>query len=260
MTVLSDYLNQTVKPNDVFPIARLFLRWPHQTAENINSKLYEFRDEIHAMTWLTLFELKDVYYQPKAVEPDNYKGFLLRLKGIEVPQDFEYAEFTDIFHNIFVLKKDVFSIEQWNRHYCALPAGNKTDLQNAICTEKNLPFLAPRIFTDIFQHCKSSAEVDTATSVEISKKHLWPWLGPIVKDPPEKLPSRSVDDEVGEIADFIQAARTLEQNESDCLARMVNYRYPRVSYPELVHLIEPGIHRTPSAATKLARRWLGFSI
>ena len=259
MTVLSDHLHQTVKPEDVFPIARLFLRWPYQTAENINSKLYEFRDEIHAMTWLTLFELKDVYYQSKAIEPYSCKGFLLRLKGIEVPHNFEYGELTDIFHNIFVLKEEIFSIEQLNRHYCALPSGYKTELQNEICTEKNFSLLAPRIFADIFQYRKQSAETEMATGAEISKKHLWPWLGPIIKDSPEKLSSRSIDDEAEEITDFIQTARTLEQNEPDCLARMVNYRYPRVSYPELVHLIEPEIHRTPSTATKLARRWLGFS-
>lgn len=252
----SDYLYQTVEPKDILPIARLFLRWPYQTAEHINSKLYEFRDASCSRPWLTLFELEDVHYQPEAIEPYNYKGFLLQLKGIIYPKDTQYGDMEDLFHNVFALKEDVFLSEKWNREYCALPAGHKTDLQNEICTEKNLPFLAPRIFTEIFQYHKQSGDTETATAVQISKKYLWPWLGPIIRESPEKFPSRSVGDEAEEIADFIQAARSLEQNDPHCLAKMVKYRYPRVKPSELVSLIEPENPRIPATARKTATRWL----
>lgn len=251
------FMNVTVEPYDILPLAALFLRWPVKTAEKINAQLNSIRDETRLRTRLTLYELVDIYYQDCQTEEVDYKGFILELDALPVPKNMRYCDYIIKFSDLYVLKEDISAIEKLNRKYRGLPACDRDSHKDEICTPKNLHTFAPLIMQRIFSEDGiATGPGKPEDPVEFTKKHLWPWFGPVITNALKGLPGRHAVKNEEEVAAFIQTARMLGQTESSNLAKMVKTRYPTFPHRNMVTLIEPNRYRDTGAAKKAATDWL----
>ncbi len=253
------YNFHTVYPDAVLPLAALFTCWQYRTAENIIRERYTLVEEYGPGYRLALFELKELYYQKNPIEPWNYRGFLLKLEESIPPDDDSIYDYIYKFQNIYVLKEDVFAIEKIKREYCSIPGGNKGAHTHLICNESTLSDLGTAIFLEICLEGLNNALLEKAKAeIKIPKECFWPWLGPVITNvlPRKQGRKSTIDHDLEEVIEFIRIARALGQNDPPCLAKMLNYRYPNVSLPTLVSIIDPDKERTLSTATKMARRWL----
>ncbi|MCD7982735.1 MAG: hypothetical protein LUG19_00595 [Desulfovibrio sp.] len=256
---ITAYMFQTVPSDAVFSLAALFTRWQYRTAKNIITELYTRIDENQIRSKITFFELTDLYYQKEHIEPWNYKGFVFKMEAILLPDEGKVHEHIKKFPNIFVLKEDIFAIEKFKRDYCLIPGGYNPENDFIICNKQTLPSLGPQIFIEICAADQDDEFREKLTrDISFPQQHLWPWLGPVITHVPHRKQGRknTVGHDLEEVTEFIRTARELGQNDPRCLAKMLNYRYPNISLPTMVNIIEPDEQRNPSTATKTARRWL----
>ena len=256
-TELKNYIAKTVEPREVLPLAALFLRWPYKSGEIISKEINTYASDHGVQTRLTIYGVEDIYYQQTPVEPSNYVGFLLRINW-NIYLRANCWDMLENFSNFIVLKQDVLNIEKTNREYCALPVGPNKQFVETICTMKNLSLFIPKMLPKIARHQEQNIPILDEPKV-IPKERIWPWLGPIAPSLPEYEVKRTIPSETEEIELFVKAARELGQNDPKCLARMIKYRYPEVSHPMLVDLIDPAYKGNAAAKRKKGRRWLGLS-
>ncbi|GAB1253669.1 hypothetical protein [Desulfovibrio falkowii] len=255
------YQNIAVHPDELMPIAELMLRWAWNTDDKIKSQLYSPLKGEEFQKKLTLYELKDVLFQQNERSLKEYNGAILTLQAIIVPRNCSYDEYIGKFTDIFVCRQDVVNIEEkfGHRDYCALPPGIASKMMGRedVCTTKNIHVMGPAVFRKIFssKHWQNASD-ETQTVTLLPKTHVWPWLGPINPPLSHEVIRRTVRDDQEEISDFVKAAKELGQRNPYCLAKMVKHRYPEISYPLLVDVIDPDHSRNPKAARQMGRRWL----
>lgn len=250
---------QTVKPEDVLSIAQLFLRWRHDIARKITEKFYiQFLGSEEECP-LRIFRFVEIYYQDTLRDSDNYQGFLLKLEPLILLRCFPYKEMITEFSSFFVLRQDILKVERTNPEYALLPAGGSIKLHGELCTTQNLHMMGPQIFARLFNH--DNTRKPTVEEMVISKRQVWPWLGPVImtrlgRKHPKGQEITRLEEQLTEIACFIKAARQVGQEDPYCLGKMVRHRYPKINNQELVELVAPKPSRNKTGIKKQANRWL----
>jgi hypothetical protein len=249
------YQVKTVTPKEILSLSSLFLRWPYKTKDIIKKEMNTLLKEGYSQTRITIYGLSNIYYQNAPVEQLEYKGFLLKIDFLEFfRSEFNFEDYLNNFANCFVLKQDILAIEKTNREYCALPPNHKK-FKDEICSLKNLQSLIPQILYNIL-NISNKCSFDKIKQLTIPEEQIWPWLGPIAPKITESEVKRTIPEDLEEIQFFIKAARELGQNNPKCLAQMIKYRYPEVSHPTLVDLIDPLHQGNAAAKRQQGRRWL----
>ena len=240
----------TVEPSELFSLGQLMLRWPYNTVQNISTEACDFIREGIGHFSLDLYVLKNLYYQNEPTEFHNYVGFVLHLQPAPT-HNYEYQECVANFSNTFVLKQQVKEIESRARHYTMRSPGHEKTLKGTICTKKNIKSFASQVLHKIFQNLHGEG-----AQPMLSVETVWPWLGPI-EPPLLQNPDRSTVTDDREMKFFVATAIQLGQTEKKCLARMLSYRYPELSYAQLHDIVEPESDRLPANKPQQARRWAG---
>lgn len=246
---MNSYEVLTLKVDQVLSLGQLFLRWPYNTVEKVaretialdlKTKKYE----------LELYRFIDMRYDPG-------EGFflLLAIHGVPSPENFE--TFLELFPNLFVLRQDVEKIEQGKREYTLYPAGKSVFGDDALCTRDNVNTIAPQVLYKCCHYGLENMPAGQIAEHALSSINIWPWLGPV--DPPlspQEL-KRTVAISIAEMRGYVAAAKAVGQQEDEYLARMLKYRYPELTYTELVRAVDGNDKRKGQAITRQARRWLG---
>lgn len=244
-----------MQPSEIMCLAELLLRWPENTLKHIKCQMKTpvERGTLPDMA-LPMYTFDCLYLRDSPTDEDNYEGFLISLNRQLSHQN--GCSIGNLFSNIFFMRKDVIEIEKNNRHYMAFYRGKPANEQGTICTLKNIHIVGAQILYDILE---SRYFIDRITPIygELVEDAIWPWFGPV--DPPlieVTLPmERTLSHKLKrEIEFFIRAARELGQNSLSCLARMIKYNYPQISYPLLVDLLEPDVYRAAASKRKQGRR------
>ena len=255
-----EYMNdRTAKPEELFSMGQLFLRWKYDIAQRILSKFHLATISSPEEHPLRLFEATDYYYQDMPIDPDRYQGFLLKLENLFHLGGYSYSEMLPKFSSLFVLKQDVLHAERLSPEYLALPAGDRTKLHSEICTLENLHIRGPQIFAELFTG--NGTSIPSTADLKMSKNFVWPWLGPVLQSPLEKKELKGQEKEnsseyLEEVASFIKMAKDLGQENPKHLARMVRHHYPKTTNRELVTLVAPKSSKTNDAIDQRIHNWL----
>lgn len=251
-----------VEPDDVIPFASLCLNyWPYETGmrihEYIRHQRYNPERDIISDV-LAIRNLNRVVYQPNG-QP-TYLLCLGNAKTMSLSEQVASAG------NLFFLRRNILEFEESHKHYREVPPGAEKRDNLSVCTESNLAsFVAQTIF-EMNTGRKPMPEEEQEFSVP--ENWLWTWLGPIDPDMPSGRTFNPNDKERQEILEFVTLANSLRQMDTrdlksaagkvdeKCLARMLKYRYPNLSKPELYDFVRPNNNAGGKKKDSQVTRWL----
>ena len=236
-------------PEDVIPFASLCLNyWPYKTG----SKIYEYikyslcdpeKGINHEM--LEIRYLSKVLYENIAAP--NYRLCLDNAKRMSLPSKIANAG------NLFFIRQNLFEFEEEHRDYREIPPAFERGGDDELCTEKNLASFVSRTIFEMNTGRKPTPDEEQKYSIH--EHHLWTWLGPIDPVIPVARTFKPNDEERQAIIEFLAVAKSLNQTDEKCLARMVKYRYPNLSKTEIYDFIYPGNDAGTKQKDSQGTRW-----